>query len=329
MKQSRWRRAAILSLGLAAAPFSEALSEPGVSPKTGAELSSELGIGVASLTRAGPQGARVPDVAMQLAQRLESLPGFRGLGPERLGGGGAGEVGLRERAEEQGAIALVTGRTTQLGRKTSIDLRVVTTKAGDPIGSYVEEAAADELDSALQRLARRIARDVREVVESPSEGSAAVASAPPEAAKPPAELLRRQGPIQIRSEELEVMQGEGGGRHIRFHGQVRATQEGVRLRSERLEAFYPVGDSQPDRLEASGGVVVEDVGLDRLMRCDQATYFRAEDRVVCRGHAEMRQGADRLRGERIEIALDSGAVKVRGGVELNVRGQEAADEVAP
>ena len=35
----------------------------------------------------------------------------------------------------------------------------------------------------------------------------------------------------------------------------------------------------------------------------------------------MRQGADRVRGETIEIALDSGTVRVRGGVELSVRGR--------
>ncbi len=90
-----------------------------------------------------------------------------------------------------------------------------------------------------------------------------------------------------------------------------------------MEAFYPQGVRQPERLEAAGRVVVEEAARDRRMLCDEATYLRREQRVSCRGHAEMQQGADRVRGKTIEIELDSGRVHVRGGARVNVRGEAA------
>ena len=55
------------------------------------------------------------------------------------------------------------------------------------------------------------------------------------------------------------------------------------------------------------------------MRCDEATYFQGEQRVLCGGNAELRQGSDRVTGNRIEIFLDSGRLRVSGNAAVNFR----------
>jgi lipopolysaccharide transport protein LptA len=267
----------------------------------------------------------MPDVASRLAERLAQYEAVKSFGPERLGPFPLSDPSpgaLRALGDQQQLAALVTGRTTQLGSKISIDLRVHATRTGAVIGTYVEEApSAEVVDEAVARLASRVVRGVRESLGSPAS-AAAEAPAPSTAREtepPVASQRRRDAPIEIHSEELEVFQ-EGGDRRILFRGKVHAAQEGVTLASERLEAFYPQGARQPERLEAAGRVVVEEAARDRRMLCDEATYLRREQRVSCRGHAEMQQGDDRVRGKTIEIELDSGRVRVRGGARVNVRG---------
>jgi lipopolysaccharide assembly outer membrane protein LptD (OstA) len=60
-------------------------------------------------------------------------------------------------------------------------------------------------------------------------------------------------PISIRADELEAV-STGGARHLIFTANVRVEQADVRIESDRLEAFYPKGEKQPDRLVATGHV---------------------------------------------------------------------------
>jgi lipopolysaccharide export system protein LptA len=94
------------------------------------------------------------------------------------------------------------------------------------------------------------------------------------------------------------------------------------VRSDRLEALYPPGGSQPDKLVARGGVRVSQ--RDKTMLCDTATYFQTEDRLLCTGNAELQQGSDRVRGKEIEIFVKTNRVKVKGGAIVNVAGDSGA-----
>ncbi len=133
-------------------------------------------------------------------------------------------------------------------------------------------------------------------------------------------------PISIHSDELEASQN-GGARRLVFSKNVRVEQGDLRLASARLEAFYPENANQPDRLVATGSVHV--VQGTREARCDEAVYHRSDDLLVCEGNAELRDGDDRVAGERIEFDLAAEKVTVKGGATVLFHPEEKTPEAAP
>jgi lipopolysaccharide export system protein LptA len=130
-------------------------------------------------------------------------------------------------------------------------------------------------------------------------------------------------PLSIRSDELEAVE-EAGRRRLLFTRNVNVEQGDLRVKSDRLEALYPPGGNSPDKLIANGNVLVSE--LDKSMRCDAATYYQTEDRLVCVGNAELQQGTDRVRGREIEIFVKQNRVKVKGGAVVNVAGDSGASK---
>ncbi len=156
--------------------------------------------------------------------------------------------------------------------------------------------------------------------KQPSTGAAgATASAAPAAAGTEQGVsmfpIKGDKPLSIRSDELEALETDGR-RRLLFTSNVHIEQGDLLVNSDRLEAFYPPGGSQPDKLVASGHVEVKQ--LQRRMLCSTATYFQTEDRLLCVGNAELQQGDDRVRGREIEIFIKQNRVKVRGGATVNV-----------
>jgi lipopolysaccharide export system protein LptA len=137
--------------------------------------------------------------------------------------------------------------------------------------------------------------------------------------------IKGDKPLSIRSDELEAIEVEGR-RQLLFTRNVNIEQGDLRVHSDRLEAFYPPGGNQPDKLVADGHVRVSQ--LDKTMICDAATYYQTEDRLVCSGNAELRQGTDRVRGKEIEIFVKQNRVKVKGGAVVNVAAQEGGEKPA-
>ncbi len=132
-------------------------------------------------------------------------------------------------------------------------------------------------------------------------------------------------PISIVSDELEAEVADGKKAFI-FKRNVRVVQGDMTLTTDELEAFYPQGSNDPNRLVARGSVVM--VQQDKELVCDEAVYDRKEDRLTCAGNAVMTSGADRLSGDRIEFGIESGVVKVFGGVQVNVIPRSEEDESA-
>jgi lipopolysaccharide transport protein LptA len=137
--------------------------------------------------------------------------------------------------------------------------------------------------------------------------------------------LDRKQPLEIRADEFEAAPGKDGGKHFTFRKHVEVVQADLRIRAERLDAHYPPKAKDPERLVASGSVVV--IQGDREAHCDSATYLRASDSLVCSGEAELRDGKDRVRGQRIEFDLASEIVTVTGGAELELHPR--AEDAAP
>jgi lipopolysaccharide transport protein LptA len=124
--------------------------------------------------------------------------------------------------------------------------------------------------------------------------------------------LRAGKPARIRSLHLEASEDEQG-RRVAFDGGVEVTQDDVMLRADRLEAVYPPGADQPERLIATGGVSM--LEGTREASCARAEFLRSENRVRCHT-AIARAGDDRLEGELIDFTIGEESLSVRGSTKL-------------
>ncbi|TMA34792.1 MAG: hypothetical protein E6J87_05685 [Deltaproteobacteria bacterium] len=118
--------------------------------------------------------------------------------------------------------------------------------------------------------------------------------------------MRGKGPIAIRSDTLEANDPGTTDRHILFGGGVALRQGDIELDARELEAIYPPGATQPDRLIARDDVALRQG--EREAHCHHAEYHLADRHLACEGDAVLREGEDRLEGER--IAFDFGTQKV-------------------
>lgn len=165
---------------------------------------------------------------------------------------------------------------------------------------------------------------IREALGAPPLDGTAAATLPPGSASEGVPLigsLRPDGPISIKSEQLDVASSNGK-RHLVFKRDVRVLQGDIELRTEKLEAFYEAGQSQPEKLIAIGDVRV--IQGERVARCDRATYLRAEQRIVCSGHASVVRGCDVVRGGRIEFDLEYEHFTVMGAASVVLAREDEA-----
>jgi lipopolysaccharide export system protein LptA len=313
------RALALLLLCSLAAPSRAA--EP-VPPPT----KTPVALGVAEFERVPPASADVPDVGALLADRLSALGVERVLGPTQLQGSITAEPTddeVKRWAARSKLAGIVVGRTTRSGSALSIEARLRNGAHGTSVEVYTEEVPRPEdLAGAVTRLADRIvAQGLPSLASAGGKGPAAAPS-PKTALAPGGALpidvggLKKDAPLNIQSDELEAISTDKSKRFL-FTGNVRVSQDVMSLKSDRLEAFYPPDSNDPDRLVATGRVIVTQ--RDQEARCDTATYLKADQRIFCRGNAEMRQGEDRVRGKEIEIRLDTDQLFVRGGAEVHIQ----------
>lgn len=328
-------RAAALACLVLAAGHGPARAQEAASDADGG---GTVRLGVAAFEQV-PAGAAVPDVAALLGDRLVALGRAEVVGPARLAAPAQAEPSaedVRAWAERGDVDAVVTGRTTRKGSALTLDVWLRDGRDGGRVGAYVAQVARpEELAAAVQRIADEIAGEGLAGLAARGTDVAAAGRAPSPAGSQdesagalPLELggVRKDAPLSIQSDELEAVQNPGGRRFI-FTGNVRVRQDTMRLQSDRLEAIYPPEGNQPERLIATGRVVVTQ--KDQEARCDTATYVEPEQRIFCRGNAELRQGADRVRGQEIEIRLDSEQLIVRGGAEVHIQPKAESEEAAP
>ncbi|MFO0687327.1 MAG: LptA/OstA family protein [Myxococcota bacterium] len=134
--------------------------------------------------------------------------------------------------------------------------------------------------------------------------------------------FRSDAPIEIKADQAEIM-AEGEGRRLVFQGRVWVKQDNVVVTSDHLEAEYVEGESEPSRLLAKGSVHVEQG--NRGARCDRAEYLRATSQLTCRGHAELVQGCDVVRGEVIVLDLGADKARVEGAASIVINPKENTD----
>lgn len=298
------------------------------SPSAAAETQPEdVSVLVAPFENVAPPGADVPEVDVLLADRLGTRGLGRVVGPSALSGEPLAEPNpeqVKAWAEGAGTELVVVGRATRIGRRISLDARLLNAANGEVVGTYVTEAARpDDLGTAVDRLAGAVVEGALSVpVLAPVS---AAAPDPPAADAPDAEgsgaeprraaAPKRRQPLSIRSDEMEAIEVGGGSRRFLFKRNVRLRQGDMFVRSQRMEASYPAGSSEPATMTATGGVILRQA--ERRAKCDSATFYPKEQRVVCRGDdAELEQGGTSLRGKEIEFFLDTERMVIRGGADV-------------
>lgn len=328
-KRRAMRCTAVLAAayGLAAAGGAGAAEESAEAP---------VAIALAPFETVAPEGSIVPDLATLIADRLGTRGVQRVVGPAESGAPADTSPAAEQVvawAKRSDVDAVVVGRTTVIGRRMSIDLRVRDGETGAPAGTYVVEVAdPEELPSAVEKLSDHVLEGARRALSGEVQTAAVSAPGQRGAGAKPLEkngggggglLSRDRGPLDIRSDELEAIHN-GDRRKFVFTDNVRVSQGSMRLRSHHLEAFYPPGQSEPDRLVATGNVRIHDAGRD--IGCKQATYVRADEVLFCRGEAEMEEDGDVVHGEEIELHLRSDRIFVRGNARVQVPGESSEEE---
>ncbi len=134
--------------------------------------------------------------------------------------------------------------------------------------------------------------------------------------------FKSDAPIEIKADEAEIV-AEGEGRRLVFTGSVWVRQDNLTLRSEFVEAVYVAGESEPRQLVARGAVQVEQG--NRSARCDLAEYLRLTQKITCRGHAELVQGCDVVRGELIVLDLANNKARVEGAASIVISPKQSTD----
>ena len=324
----------ILSLALvfsAAEPARAQESDPAASSEAPDSPKTDVSIAVAAFERVGRVGNDVPDVAMMLARRLSTLGVERVVSPRDLGVQPTGEPeaqDLMDWAGRAGVQTVVVGRTTALGSRLSIDARLHSGATGEPLGRrfFVEVPKTRDLPVAVQDLAEQVLEQTqlaelpRVAMQRPADEPGGEAGAPAEPERPRAGF-RKDAPISIRSDTLEVFD-RGGEKRFVFRGSVRATQGDLEITSQKLNALYPPGGSQPHKIVATGQVLMKQAG--RVAHCDEATFYRDDDRVVCTGEiAEVEQGCDVVRGREIIFHTRSEKLKVNGAADVRINSDGA------
>lgn len=137
-------------------------------------------------------------------------------------------------------------------------------------------------------------------------------------------VIETGDPIEIEARELEVVTLDGGGRQLSFREAVRVVQGAARLHCDALDAWYPPGEREPERLVARGAVEI--VQGDRRARCEEAVYLRSAQTLTCGGGAQLVQGCDVVTGREIEFDLARDRVRVIGEASVRIHPKGGASD---
>ena len=288
-----------------------------------ADLSS-LSLGVAPFEANAPPGARVPDVATLLADRLGTLGLENVVGPQALNASSQPDVSaelVRGWAAKAKVDAIVVGRTTRIGDQLSVDVRVRSGATGDTVKTLVRRVTNPaDLAASVDALANDVLAAARPLAEPP-QLPAAAAKRSSNKRKTPFGFKGWDSdrPMSIQSESLDALR-EGGKRRMIFTGKVKVIQGNLTIRCDRLVAFYPADTNQPDRLTCSGNVRLQQG--DQKARCEELVYDRAADLLTCQGNAVFEEDGNELHGALIEIDLAAETMRVTGGARVLIRSGE-------
>ncbi len=112
-----------------------------------------------------------------------------------------------------------------------------------------------------------------------------------------------QGPIQIKSDKMEVVDKSGT---VLFTGQVRATRGDMVINSDSLKVFYKQVDQEGKKVIRE----IRAVGHVRITRGDmiatgkKARYLKPQEKLVLTGDVQVWQGKNRVSGHQVVLFLN-------------------------
>lgn len=142
----------------------------------------------------------------------------------------------------------------------------------------------------------------------------------------------RNQPVQIEAGALEVRDKD---KVATFTGNVKVVQGDTTMRSKSLVVFYeqqgqpsgapamkaatpgPGGSSQISRLEATGGVTVNQ--KDQTATGDKALFDMKSNTVTLQGNVVVSQGQNVMRGDKLVVNLTTGVSQVIAGPSSQVK----------
>lgn len=126
-------------------------------------------------------------------------------------------------------------------------------------------------------------------------------------------------PIRIEADLLEV--DEKASLAV-FSGRVTATQERMRMTTEKLEIRYRAGEGEQAQIrtiDARGSVVM--TVDDQVVRGSHAHYDLATETLTLAGGVVLSQGENVIRGDRLEVNLRTGRSRIVSLAESENRGR--------
>ena len=122
----------------------------------------------------------------------------------------------------------------------------------------------------------------------------------------------RSAPISTQG---DVLQGSLAKGKLRLSGNVEILQDDTLMKSDLADIFSKPGTTAPERALAKGKVSLLKKPNARVPEiraiADEIEYFIAERRVVLRGKPKIWRGIEQLQGEVIEVALDTGDIRIQ------------------
>ncbi len=290
-------------------------------------------IGVAPFEQVGSGSSS--GLATQLADRLVTA-GVACTGPDQLGVPAVAKpepAQVQAWAETLDVDAIVFGRVTALGSRQSVDVELRSTETGEVVSVHVAEIESPgDVTAAVNDLASKVLEGVAALDGATTVAAAAppraASATPPVGARPSAAARKKDSglfgsgsPLRITSKDLEARQS-GGARHMIFTDQVKAVRSDITLTSKRLDAFYPKGASRPEKLVATGNVILR--RKDGEAHCDKMTYLQGTQRVHCEGNSVLVREGDRARGDKIEWDLETDTIFVKGNADVLLADEEGS-----
>jgi lipopolysaccharide export system protein LptA len=126
-----------------------------------------------------------------------------------------------------------------------------------------------------------------------------------------------EGPADISADRSELFDAQG---LVVYSGDVNVVRGGVRLRADRLEAYYvrrETGGRELRRIVAEGEVFY--VTEAEIARGDRGTYDLVNDVIELTGSVVLTQGCNVSTGEHLYAELATGVARLDGGENSNDR----------